>query len=254
MDSTVRSNQPPRTSPGPSPAPPAVAKPPRRDVLPRASFPARPQARRRRRGPVHDRLRVDLHARVERDTQARRGGREPAELELGECDVAERERHPPFVPELAAQGAASAAELDGPLPVAGLTGGVAKVVQRDRAVPAIADPLGELGQLRVDRVLPARHRRGPRRSFRAPEARRPFLAHPPPRRTRRRPRRSVVPGRRCRRGARRSRRRTRAPGRAGPAAARPRAAGSRRATPAPRRSRPEARRRTKSVPPSAARA
>ena len=104
--------------------------------------------------PVHDRLRVDLHARVERDTHARRGGREPAELEIGECDVAERERHPPFVPELAAQGAASAAELDGPLPVAGLNGGVAKVVQRDRAVPAIADPLGELGQLRVDRVLP----------------------------------------------------------------------------------------------------
>ena len=98
---------------------------------------------------------------VERDTHGCCGGREPSELDLGPRDIAERERHPPFVTELAAQDAAPPAELDGALPVPGLHSGEAEIVQRDCAVPAIADPIGQLGHLRVDRgctyrILPGR--------------------------------------------------------------------------------------------------
>ena len=105
-----------------------------------------PQSQRDRSGQIetpgdHD-PGVDLHAGLESDAQVRPGGREPAELELGHRDVGERERHPPFVAEVAAEDAAPTAELDGLLPVADLKRDVAEVVQRDRAVPAVADPLG----------------------------------------------------------------------------------------------------------------
>jgi hypothetical protein len=89
---------------------------------------------------------------LERLVKAARSVVEQASVVLREGHVDEAESGPPEVPEAAADLAASPAELDRPRPVTVVEREVAEVVERDRAVPGVADLFRELGQLLIDRT------------------------------------------------------------------------------------------------------